>query len=71
MTFLQQYLLSVSAGRRTGVPGVVVIITDQKSADDLNRAAAEVRNAGNILVHVVLLIKNISLHFALSVHIHI
>ncbi|XP_062854213.1 collagen alpha-1(VII) chain [Trichomycterus rosablanca] len=46
MTFTQQYLLSASAGRRAGVPGVVVIITDEKSSDDLIRAAAAVRNSG-------------------------
>ncbi|XP_060723226.1 collagen alpha-1(VII) chain [Tachysurus vachellii] len=46
MTFTRQYLLSSSAGRRPGVPGVVVIITDRKSEDDVRRPATALRDSG-------------------------
>uniref|UniRef100_A0A3B4CGT1 Collagen, type VII, alpha 1 n=1 Tax=Pygocentrus nattereri TaxID=42514 RepID=A0A3B4CGT1_PYGNA len=46
MTFTRQFALSVNAGRRPQVPGVVVIIADEKSTDDLNRAAAAVKASG-------------------------
>ncbi|XP_051562763.1 collagen alpha-1(VII) chain-like isoform X2 [Myxocyprinus asiaticus] len=46
MTFARQFLLSASAGRRSGVPGVVVIIADEKSADDVSQPAAAVRADG-------------------------
>ncbi|XP_035379953.1 collagen alpha-1(VII) chain [Electrophorus electricus] len=46
LSFTRQFLLSVSAGRRPHVPGAVVIIADEKSADDLSRPAAALRNAG-------------------------
>lgn len=46
MTYARQFLLSTAAGRRSGVPGVVVIIADEKSADDLSKPAATVRADG-------------------------
>lgn len=46
VTFTSQYLLSTSAGRRPTVPGVVVIIADRRSADDLTPAANSLRAAG-------------------------
>ncbi|KAG9277174.1 collagen alpha-1(VII) chain isoform X1 [Astyanax mexicanus] len=46
MTFTRDFVLSPSSGRRPQVPGVVVIIADEKSADDLSRPAAVVKAAG-------------------------
>ena len=46
MTLTQQYVLTPSAGRRPRVPGVVVIIADKKSADNLTLAASNLRAAG-------------------------
>lgn len=46
MTYARQFLLSTPAGRRSGVPGVVVIIADEKSTDDLSKPAATVRADG-------------------------
>ncbi len=46
MTYARQFLLSVPAGRRYSVPGVVVIIADEKSTDDLSQPAAAVRADG-------------------------
>ncbi|KAK2889366.1 hypothetical protein Q8A67_014741 [Cirrhinus molitorella] len=46
MTYARQFLLSASAGRRYDVPGVVVIIADEKSTDDLSQPAATVRADG-------------------------
>ncbi|XP_042615137.1 collagen alpha-1(VII) chain-like [Cyprinus carpio] len=46
MTYARQFLLSAQAGRRYGVPGVVVIIADEKSTDDLSQPAAAVRADG-------------------------
>eukprot|EP00064_Thunnus_orientalis_P003187 superscaffoldBa00000253_g3196 len=46
VTFTQQYLLTPSAGRRPTVPGVVVIIADKKSADNLTLAASNLRTTG-------------------------
>ncbi|RXN08048.1 collagen alpha-1(VII) chain [Labeo rohita] len=46
MTYARQFLLSAPAGRRYDVPGVVVIIADEKSTDDLSQPAAAVRADG-------------------------
>lgn len=46
MTYARQFLLSTPAGRRSGIPGVVVIIADEKSTDDLSQPAATVRADG-------------------------
>lgn len=46
MTYARQFLLSAPAGRRYSVPGVVVIIADEKSTDDLSQPAAAVRADG-------------------------
>ncbi|KAK3575600.1 hypothetical protein QTP86_031147, partial [Hemibagrus guttatus] len=46
LTFTRQYLLSASAGRRPGFPGVVVVIADRKSEDDIRRPAAALRDSG-------------------------
>uniref|UniRef100_A0A8C1G944 Collagen, type VII, alpha 1 n=1 Tax=Cyprinus carpio TaxID=7962 RepID=A0A8C1G944_CYPCA len=46
MTYARQFLLSAPAGRRYSVPGVVVIIADRKSTDDLSQPAAAVRADG-------------------------
>lgn len=40
--------MSTSAGRRPGVPGVVVIIADRKSEDDTRRAAKALRDSGEL-----------------------
>ncbi|XP_053723610.1 collagen alpha-1(VII) chain isoform X2 [Synchiropus splendidus] len=45
VTFARQYLLN-SAGRRLGVPGVVVIIADRRSADNLTEAARILKATG-------------------------
>ncbi|XP_048110377.1 collagen alpha-1(VII) chain-like [Alosa alosa] len=45
LTYAQQYFLTVSAGRRR-VPGVVVLIADDRSTDDAIRAATELRATG-------------------------
>ncbi|MEQ2255516.1 hypothetical protein ILYODFUR_014714, partial [Ilyodon furcidens] len=46
VTFTRQYLLTPSAGRRQRVPGVIVIIADRKSVDNLTLAASSLRDAG-------------------------
>ncbi|MEQ2260118.1 hypothetical protein XENORESO_003792, partial [Xenotaenia resolanae] len=46
LTFTRQYLLTPSAGRRQRVPGVIVIIADRKSVDNLTLAASSLRDAG-------------------------
>ncbi|XP_026069082.1 collagen alpha-1(VII) chain-like isoform X1 [Carassius auratus] len=46
MTHARQFLLSAQAGRRYGVPGVLVIIADEKSTDDLSQPAAAVKADG-------------------------
>lgn len=46
MAFAGQYLLTTSAGRRTNVPGVVVVIADKQSADNLTPAADDLRATG-------------------------
>ncbi|KAM9813472.1 uncharacterized protein col7a1 [Neosynchiropus ocellatus] len=45
VTFARQYLLP-SAGRRPGVPAVVVIIADRRSADNLTEAARVLKATG-------------------------
>lgn len=46
MTYTREFLLPASAGRRPGVRGVLVIIADARSIDDLIAPAAAVRAAG-------------------------
>ncbi|KAK5612077.1 hypothetical protein CRENBAI_000744 [Crenichthys baileyi] len=46
VTFTRQYLLTPSAGRRQRVPGVIVIISDRKSVDNLTLAASGLRDSG-------------------------
>lgn len=46
LTFTRQYLLSENAGRRPGIPGVVVVIADRKSEDDIRRPATALRDSG-------------------------
>lgn len=46
LTFTRQFLLSASAGRRSGVPGVVVVIADRKSEDDIRRPATAIKDSG-------------------------
>ncbi|KAG9332545.1 hypothetical protein JZ751_014643, partial [Albula glossodonta] len=46
VTYTRDYILTTSAGRRPRVPGVLVIITDAKSTDDLLGPTAAVRAAG-------------------------
>lgn len=45
-TFTAQYLLTPAAGRRPMVPGVVVIIGDRKSSDNLTLGTSNLRAAG-------------------------
>lgn len=56
MSYARQFLLSEPAGRRFSVPGVVVIVTDEKSTDDLSQPSAAVRADGepyntNLILH--------------------
>lgn len=44
--FVQQFVLSPNAGRRSGFPGVVVIVADRKSEDDIRRAATTLKDSG-------------------------
>lgn len=44
--FTRQYLLTTTSGRRPRVPGVVVIIADKRSADNLTVAANELKAEG-------------------------
>lgn len=46
VTFTRQYVLTPSAGRRLRVPGVVVIIADKRSNDDLSLAASSLKATG-------------------------
>ncbi|KAJ8408998.1 hypothetical protein AAFF_G00240190 [Aldrovandia affinis] len=46
VNFSRDFLLTAPAGRRPRVPGVLVIITDAKSTDDVIGPAAAVRAAG-------------------------
>uniref|UniRef100_A0A3P9A9C8 Collagen, type VII, alpha 1 n=1 Tax=Esox lucius TaxID=8010 RepID=A0A3P9A9C8_ESOLU len=46
LTFTRQFLLSSTAGRRPGVPGVVVIIADEKSSDNMTSSARAVKASG-------------------------
>lgn len=49
VAFTAQYLLPPVAGRRPMVPGVVVIIGDQKSSDNLTLGMSNLRAAGAIV----------------------
>lgn len=46
VTFTTQYLLTPAAGRRPMVPGIVVIIGDKKSSDNLTLATSILRATG-------------------------
>uniref|UniRef100_A0A4W5L699 Collagen, type VII, alpha 1 n=1 Tax=Hucho hucho TaxID=62062 RepID=A0A4W5L699_9TELE len=46
VTFARQFLLSPTAGRRPRVPGVVVIIADKKSSDNITVPASAVKVSG-------------------------
>ncbi|XP_062441893.1 collagen alpha-1(VII) chain [Rhea pennata] len=46
ITFAGRYLLSPGAGRRPGVPAVLVVLADGPSADDAIAAARDVKAAG-------------------------
>nr|XP_029519096.1 collagen alpha-1(VII) chain-like [Oncorhynchus nerka] len=46
VTFTRQFLLSPTAGRRARVPGVVVIIADKKSSDNITVPASAVKASG-------------------------
>ncbi|XP_059186339.1 collagen alpha-1(VII) chain [Centropristis striata] len=46
VTYTRQYVLTPTTGRRPRVPGVVVIIADKKSADNLTLAAHSLRASG-------------------------
>lgn len=46
VAFTTQYLLTPAAGRRPMVPGVVVIIGDKKSSDDLSLVTSNLRATG-------------------------
>uniref|UniRef100_A0A674AAW9 Collagen, type VII, alpha 1 n=1 Tax=Salmo trutta TaxID=8032 RepID=A0A674AAW9_SALTR len=46
VTFTRQFLLSPTAGRRPRVPGVVVIIADKKSSDNITVPASAVKASG-------------------------
>ncbi|XP_068598196.1 collagen alpha-1(VII) chain [Brachionichthys hirsutus] len=46
VTFTRQYLLTPTSGRRPRVPGVVVIIADKKSDDDLTLPASYLKATG-------------------------
>lgn len=49
LTFAAQYLLTPAAGRRPMVPGVVVIIGDKKSSDNLTLGTSNLRAAGGFV----------------------
>ncbi|XP_028823049.1 collagen alpha-1(VII) chain isoform X2 [Denticeps clupeoides] len=52
LTFARRFFLAASAGRRPSVPGIVVMIADAKSTDDISRHAADVKTAGVTLLAV-------------------
>ncbi|KAI4905742.1 hypothetical protein NFI96_003036 [Prochilodus magdalenae] len=52
LAFTQRFVLSGSAGRRPQVPGVVVIIADEKSTDDISRPAAVIKASGMTVLGV-------------------
>lgn len=49
VAFAAQYLLTPAAGRRPMVPGVVVIIGDKRSSDNLTLGMNNLRAAGAIV----------------------
>lgn len=49
VAFTARYLLTPAAGRRPMVPGVVVIIEDKKSSDNLTLGTSNLRAAGAIV----------------------
>ncbi|XP_032094990.1 collagen alpha-1(VII) chain [Thamnophis elegans] len=46
INFVKNYMLSPTAGRRTGVPGTLVILADESSSDDATGPAREIKAAG-------------------------
>ncbi|KAI5615015.1 collagen alpha-1(VII) chain isoform X4, partial [Silurus asotus] len=46
LSYTKQFVLRESAGRRSGFPGVVVIIADRKSEDDIRRLVTEIKGTG-------------------------
>ncbi|KAI5109494.1 collagen alpha-1(VII) chain isoform X4 [Silurus meridionalis] len=46
LSYTKQFVLRESAGRRSGFPGVVVIIADRKSEDDIRRLVTELKGTG-------------------------
>ncbi|MBN3274147.1 CO7A1 protein, partial [Polyodon spathula] len=44
--FTQEYILQASGGRRSGVPGIIVILSDGKSADDIIAPCRAAKAAG-------------------------
>ncbi|XP_058023138.1 collagen alpha-1(VII) chain isoform X1 [Ahaetulla prasina] len=46
INFVKSYMLSPSAGRRSGVPGTLVILADGPSSDDATGPAREIKAAG-------------------------
>lgn len=48
VAFTARYLLAPAAGRRPMVPGIVVIIGDKKSSDNLTVGTSNLRAAGAI-----------------------
>ncbi|KAL0978337.1 hypothetical protein UPYG_G00169230 [Umbra pygmaea] len=46
LTFTRQFLLSSTAGRRPRVPGVVVIIADEKSSDNISVSSTAIKASG-------------------------
>nr|XP_046198264.1 collagen alpha-1(VII) chain-like [Oncorhynchus gorbuscha] len=46
VTFTRQFLLSPTAGRRARVPGIVVIIADKKSSDNITVPASAIKASG-------------------------
>ncbi|XP_058844205.1 collagen alpha-1(VII) chain-like isoform X2 [Acipenser ruthenus] len=44
--FTQEYILQASGGRRSGVPGIIVILSDGKSADDIIAPSRAAKAAG-------------------------
>lgn len=48
INFAKNYIMSPNAGRRAGVPGVLVILADGPSSDEAIEQAREIKAAGEI-----------------------
>ncbi|XP_028680004.2 collagen alpha-1(VII) chain isoform X1 [Erpetoichthys calabaricus] len=46
LKFTQEYMLEASAGRRARVPGIVIVLADAKSTDDVTSFARDMKSAG-------------------------